>query len=102
MHVARAASRLSPMRTRVGACVTKNGKVLGLGFNKPGYSSRSKSMFSRHAEVAAIISAGDCRGATMFVFRGHGLTGAPMLARPCKDCAEAIEMAGIRRVIFSE
>lgn len=101
MHVARAAASLSPMRTKVGACVVRGGRVLGVGYNKMGSSRLSSSQWSRHAEVAALLSAGDCHGATLYVFRGHNKTGEPMLARPCEACAEAIKIAGVKRVVWT-
>ncbi len=102
LQIAAAASKLSPLRPKVGAAITKNGKVLGLGFNKRGSSRLSRAIYSRHAEISAIIAAGDCRGATIHVYRAHGKTGEPLLSKPCVDCAEAIEIAGIRRVIYSQ
>lgn len=100
MHVARAVAQLSPMRHRVGACVVRGGRVLGVGHNKPGSTKMSKSRWSRHAEVQAIILAGDVRGSTLFVYRALR-DGSAGLARPCHDCQEVIDAAGIRKVVFS-
>ena len=99
MHVARAASRLSPLRPKIGAAVVKGGRVLGIGYNRPGSSRWSK--WSRHAEVTALLNASQTEGATLYVWRGHGKTGEPMLSKPCEGCQEAIRLAGIRKVVFS-
>ena len=99
MSIARAASKLSPMKPKLGAVVMKGGSVLGIGYNRPGSSPHSR--WSRHAELTAIVAAGDCRGATLYVWRGHALTGEPLLAKPCSGCQEAISLAGIRKVIYS-
>lgn len=101
MDVARAASRLSQLRPQVGAAVIKGGRVLGIGFNRPGSSKYSK--WTRHAEVVALLNArGRTRGATLYVWRGHGLTGEAMLAKPCAGCQVAIRLAGIKKVVYSE
>lgn len=100
-HVAKAASKLSPMKTKVGAAVIRGGRVLGVGYNKMGTSRRSTSKWSRHAEIGALIAAGDCRGATLYVYREHGITGTPLLSKPCEACAEAIKLAGIKKVIYT-
>jgi deoxycytidylate deaminase len=102
MHVARAASRLSPMRTKIGACVVKGGRVLGVGYNRMGTSRLSVSKWSRHAEVCALLAAGDCKGAVLYVYREHGKTGEPMLAKPCEACSEAINIAGIKKVVWTQ
>ena len=101
LHVARAASKLSPMKTRVGAAVVRGGRVLGVGYNRMGTSRLSTSKWSRHAEIAALISAGDCRGAVLYVYREHNKTGEPLLAKPCDACNEAIRMAGIKKVVHT-
>lgn len=98
-HVARAASRLSQMKPRVGAAVVKGGRVLGVGYNRPGATRRTP--YSRHAELTAIVAAGDCAGAAIYVYREHGLTGKPMLAKPCASCEEVIRLAGIRKVYYT-
>lgn len=100
MHVARATSRLSIMKPQMGAVVHKNGRVLGVGHNKPG--SNKWTRFSRHAEAVAILNAGDCRGATLEVYREHRLTHQPLIAKPCKACQTLAEMSGIKKVVWSE
>jgi deoxycytidylate deaminase len=100
MHVARAASRLSPLKPKMGAAIVKGGRVLAVGYNRPG--STQWNHWSRHAETTAIIAAGDCKGATIYVYREHGITGEPLMAKPCQGCAEAISLSGIRRVVYTQ
>jgi deoxycytidylate deaminase len=100
MHVAQAASKLSHMKPRIGAAVVKGGRVLGIGYNRPGSSKYSQ--WSRHAEIAAIVAAGDCHGASIYVWRGHAITGEPLMSKPCKGCEEAISLAGIRKIFYSK
>lgn len=99
MSVARAASRHSTMRPKMGCAIVKGGAVLGIGWNRPG--STRTTLWSRHAEITAIIAAGDVRGATAYVYREHGSTGTPLLAKPCMACAEALALAGVRKVVWS-
>jgi deoxycytidylate deaminase len=101
LHVAQAASKLSTMKQRMGAAILKNGRVMGVGYNRMGSTKRSPAAWSRHAELQAIIAAGDVRGSTIYVYRGHGQTGSPMLARPCATCFELLDEAGVRRVVYS-
>lgn len=101
MHVAASVSRLSSMRQRVGAAVVKGGRILGVGCNRPGSSTRTPSSWSRHAELQAIVNAGDVRGATIYVY-SERRDGTIRLAKPCVNCAELIRTAGIKKVVYSE
>ena len=70
----------------VGAVVTRDGVVLGVGWHeRPG---------GDHAEVAALRAAGDARGATVYVnlepCSHHGRT---------PPCADALIAAGVARVV---
>lgn len=100
LHVAAATSQLSTMRKRVGAAVVKNGRVLSVGYNRTGYASRTPKAWSRHAELSAIIQAGDVRGATVYVYRSY-LNGSPGMAKPCETCSILLKEAGIKRVVYS-
>lgn len=100
MHIAQAAARKSTMKPQVGAVVVRGGRVLGVGFNSEGYSKRTPGAWSRHAEVQACLNV-DVRGATVFVYRAHGLTGGPMLARPCLSCWEFMRQAQVRRAVWT-
>lgn len=100
LPIAAVASRLSLLRPQVGAAITKGGRVLSVGYNRKGSSKFSQ--WSRHAEITAIIAAGDVRGATLWVYRAHGKTGEPLLAKPCSGCAEAAQLAGIKKVVYTQ
>lgn len=100
LHVAAAASRLSAMKPRVGAAAVRGGRIIAIGYNRAGSSKQARDAWSRHAEVTACLRA-DLRGATMYVYREHGLTGEPLLARPCKSCWAVMRAAGVRRVVFT-
>lgn len=71
----------------VGAVVVRRGKVVGEGYHR--------RHGGPHAEVEALRSAGDARGADVYVTLEpcghHGKT---------PPCAEALVAAGVRRVVF--
>jgi tRNA(Arg) A34 adenosine deaminase TadA len=53
-----------------------------------------------HAEVLAILRAGDRPIHTITIERYHK-NGSPALAKPCKMCQLFIEMNGIKKVIHT-
>ena len=63
-----------------------------------------KSNASVHAEIAALSSllhqGLNLKHATLYVAR-VSRTGNLALSKPCRSCAYAIELAGIRKVVWS-
>ena len=100
MRLASEARYLSPMKVKVGAVLVKGGRVIKVSSNMPGGSSKHLSQWSRHAEVRATLNV-DARGGVIYVYRGHGITGEPMLAKPCNACQEWLDYVGVSRVYFS-
>ncbi|KKM92917.1 hypothetical protein LCGC14_1213540 [marine sediment metagenome] len=104
-----AAQRSKDPSTQCGACIAKNNKVIGVGYNgmpngipddddlmfpwtRDGDFLHSKYAFVVHAELNAILNTIDpsqLKGATMFC-----------TLAPCNECAKAIIQAGIETVIF--
>ncbi len=72
----------------VGCVLTRSGTVIGEGFTRPAGGN--------HAEVEALLAAGDARGATAYITlepcSHHGRTG---------PCAEALAEAGVERVVVA-
>lgn len=106
------ANRSKDPRTKVGACIAKDKKVLSLGYNgaprrinddRVPYTCRDKNKPLReqkypyivHAEINAILNYGgplsDLQGATVYVN-----------VFPCMDCAKALIQAGISKIIYEE
>lgn len=99
---AKARSKESVCRFKMGAAVIKRGKVLSSAPN----SRKTHRRFgvgrfcTLHAETHAIYRAinrgHDVTGATVYVFRRHGT-----LARPCPDCQAIMKQHKIREVRYS-
>lgn len=96
----------SQEKHRHGAIITRKGKVISWGVNSlrnvPAICSNPKHEAGRHAEREAIRRANtDLTGATIYVARINK-SGGPLLSKPCKACQEAIEKAGIKKVVYTE
>lgn len=110
IHIAtRKANESEFTRARVGAVITKGGRVLASACNKLRYSRRNDRPWpSMHAEESAILKvlrhpAGlrKLQGATLYVSRVKK-DGTCGLAKPCKDCQDLIDSVGIKKVIYTE
>lgn len=99
-------------KTKVGACIVKNGNIIGYGSNRApkGFGKymnehncwnseadvmHKKNTYVLHAEVAAIMdtykNGNDTFGATIYV-----------TLFPCNECAKIIIEAGIKKVCYLE
>ena len=91
--------------TQVGACIVKNNKIIGMGYNglpsgcsdddfpweKTGDFLETKYPYIVHAELNAILNSikSDLHDAYIYV-----------ALFPCNECAKAIIQSGITRVIY--
>ena len=82
-----------------GAVIIRGGSVLAVGINK--WKSFSPEVGSTHAEMDALSRLRDAKGATIYVSRINR-RGEPLLSKPCKECMESLEDAGIKRVVYTE
>ena len=100
---ARKESKLSSLRIKVGAVITKGGSVISFGYNQD-KSHPLVNTFSLHAEAAAILARryhlGSLNGATIWVYR-ETADEIPAMAKPCEDCLRLIIASGIKRVLYS-
>lgn len=98
------------MRQRHGAVIVRGNSVISMGVNtwrndpsvvESDMIEGRGTIFSTHAEVAAIKRAGDrARGATLYVARLLAC-GTHGNSRPCQNCARAITRAGIKKVVYT-
>lgn len=97
-------------RTRVGAVITKGGRIFSTGFNELRYYRKlpTKKPWdnSLHAEgkaVMRLLRTGrqtDLINASIYISRVKK-DGTPGLAKPCKFCEELIRAVGIRKVFYT-
>lgn len=106
-RIAQKAALKSPFKQhRVGAVITKGGRILSTGFNEIRYNSVSKKP-TMHAEAAAIYKLlkhgklADLAGSTMYVTR-FTKGGSVSCACPCDACSTLIRNVGIGRVIYTD
>jgi deoxycytidylate deaminase len=95
------------------ALVAQGPKILGVGFNRHGWSSMQKGKFPSkklkdgvctvHAEVDALLKVSnreDLRGATVYVIRVNK-QGQLAMSQPCPMCSEILREHGIKRAFFT-
>ena len=87
----------------LGAVVAKGNRVIATGYNRYRTNPKSSHPYKHlHAEMDALIRAGDkARGADLYVYR-EGKDGAPRLGKPCRSCMSLIQGAGIRRIFYTD
>lgn len=93
------------MNQRHGAVIVRGGRPIAVGINKF-RNSPSQTVEERvsidcsvHAEIDA-MSKCDPSGGVLYVAR-LSRTGSTALSRPCGMCWDAMEEAGIKRVVWS-
>lgn len=101
LSTAAKAASYSEYKFRMGAVVVKSGRVLSIDTN---YNKRSPytppNRWSTHAEIRALRSASDTKGATLYIAR-LSKSGDVALAKPCAWCMEHIITAKIDRVVYT-
>lgn len=88
---------------RHGAVIVKGGSVIAVGVNRMQNDPKTvKSNFSTHAEIAALRSCSDVdlKNATVYIARVNR-AGRPMLSAPCHDCACALLVRGVKKIIYT-
>lgn len=96
---------LSEMNQRHGAVIVRGGRPLAVGINKfrnhPNQTVEERVLIdcSVHAEIDA-MSKCDPTAAVLYVAR-LSRTDTMALSRPCGMCWDAMEEAGIKRVVWS-
>lgn len=104
--MAAAAAMNSTYRHRLGAVIVAGGRVMGVGWTKSKNRPRNVSAHhvnrcSVHAEVDALHGLEGLRRAECYVARLDA-RGQPVLAKPCASCWEALAIAGVTKVYWTE
>lgn len=112
---ARAVSRLSDHRYKLGCVVVDRHRIISSGFNSRTKCHRVQAILdeeffgqitrgSEHAEVAALLPLirrkADLSGATVYVYR-EDRSGRIALARPCPRCMSLLLRLGIRKIKYT-
>lgn len=89
-------------RIRVGAVITKKGRLLSRGHNVL-KSHPEVGTFSIHAEMLAILNCkkANLKNSEIIIYRETS-DGAPALAKPCRFCMAFIINAGIKKVYYTK
>ena len=94
---------LSTMRSKHGALLVVNGKVLSVGVNvqRNDVAPHIKHVHvSDHAEANALRGLSDLSKCTLYVARIN-YVGAPMYSKPCVYCQRLIKVLNLKQVIHT-
>lgn len=89
---------------KMSCIIVNKNKVISVGYNKMKTSPRSNTRYrTLHAELVALLSIPyeESRGCTAYIYRTLK-TGELAISKPCEACQEALKLAGIKRVIYSD
>jgi deoxycytidylate deaminase len=107
LKIARKNALRSTEDYRMGACLVKSGRVLGVGVNQKNKTNRLIREFfnnfpTMHAEACCMsnLDPEDIKGSVLYVYRQRKI-GNPGMAKPCIRCARLIISVGIKRVVYS-
>lgn len=92
--------RESDLRIKVGACLIKGNKIIGLAANRSGGTAKVNGVWSRHAELRCTINR-NCEGGTLYVARTKGLGESLGLAKPCGACLDYLATLNLKAVYFT-
>lgn len=100
IELAKKIARNSTFNYRIGAVLTKGGRILNTGFNKVGHKSAWKDFSSVHAEEAACNLPISLTGSTLYIARikKDNSTG---LAKPCINCMAMLKSLGIKKIVYT-
>ena len=99
LKIALSLAEQSQCKQKHGAVLVRGGCIIGMGHNR--YQNQDKYSGCVHAEIVALRSCSNSKGARLYVgrvdYQGH-----PRLSKPCRLCMVEIEKAGVKEVRFSE
>lgn len=88
---------------KIGAVVVWKNRPIGFGYNQPNKThTKSNNNYSTiHAELGAILNAGDCKGADIYIYR-EWKDGTLASSKPCQFCQQLLKEAGIKNVYYTD
>lgn len=97
------AKRSKDPKTKVGAVLVKDNRILGIGYNAEpkgfnynfDWNSKEKHKYVIHAELNAIANA---------TYFGNSIEGSTMFLTlsPCAECVKLLIQYGVKKVIYKE
>lgn len=89
---------------KMSCVIADKNQVISIGFNKMKKHPKSNHPWRcLHAEVSALLDNkfADLKGCTAYVYR-EDKAGQPAIAKPCPSCMQALKLAGIKKVWYSD
>lgn len=90
----------------MGAVIVIGNRIMGVGVNKYRTHPQQINSYTKinaesiHAELSAIISSSQTKGATIYIARIR-MDGSWGMAKPCACCSKILEVAEIKRVVYT-
>jgi tRNA(Arg) A34 adenosine deaminase TadA len=96
-------ARTSEHRFKVGAVISKSGRILASSVNRDRNNPKNVHFHncSIHAEMGALRQVGKPDGSTVFVARVTRSSGLTAMARPCDRCFRELLKARVNRMVWT-
>lgn len=107
LNLAAKVAELSDCRIRHGSVLVRGGSVIAISPNvwrnhcKYTELDKIQSDCSVHSEVAVLKRAAETKNTVLYVARINK-SGKVRFSKPCDSCQDAIEIAKVKRVVWSE
>ena len=98
--IAKTVRPFSNCNIKVGAVLERGGRIINVACNTQGSMGNGHYEYSRHAESRLLRNV-NAQGGSVYVYRSHGITGRPLMGKPCKRCEAILAEAGVKRVFFT-
>lgn len=88
---------------KMSCVIARKNQVISIGYNKYRTHPKSKHPYRMiHCELDALLGNKfvDLKGTTAYIYR-ETQDGIPALSKPCIFCLEALKIAGIKKVCYS-
>lgn len=89
---------------KMSCVIADKNQIISIGYNKCKTNPNSTHKYKMiHAELDALLDNrfNDLKGCTAYIYREHR-DGTPALAKPCPTCLQALKLAGIKKICYSD